>query len=659
MDYSKIDRLLHGGDYNAEQWLERPDILKEDIRLMKKAEVNVVTLGVFSWACLEPREGVYTFEWLDQIMDSMYENGIYVILATPSGGKPPWMIRKYPEIMRTNRERKRLLYGERENHCNSNKTFRQKVQTIDEKLAERYAHHPALILWHISNEMYGQCHCPDCQENFQTWLKRKYGSIDKLNQEYWSRFWSHTYTDWTELESPAPHGETGVHALELDYHRFYSDLSIDFLKMEIDTVRKYNSEIPVTSNMFHLNCGINYNRLAEVLDIISWDSYPNWHCGTDKNSEWELALQAGFGFDICRSFKHYPFLLMESTPSTTNGFKVSKLKKPGMHLLSSMNAIASGSDSVQYFQWRQSRGAYEKFHGAVLTHNGSEETRVFKDVAEVGEELKKLTYLKHSVTDSRVALIYDWNNMRALEEQKNLRKQDKGFEETIREHYEALVKNYVSVDVIDQAADLSGYQLVVAPMLYLFLPGTHERIRDFIAQGGHFVMTYYSGLVNENDLTFECFPPFSLNDVFGVKSEEIDSLCDGEYNQFTYQGKTYHSTFYCDLVHSCGAEILSEFERDFYQGRPALTRNMYQNGEAYYLACRADKDFLYDFYHNLIEAAGIRRIVNADYVKDVLVKERQDGENTYVFYLNFSNEKRIIQDLELEAYEFRMETIKS
>lgn len=269
MQYDKIKNLLHGGDYNAEQWLDRPDILAEDIRLMKKAGVNVVTLGVFSWSMYEPQEGEFHFEWLDKIMDDMYSNGIYVILATPSAGKPPWLIKKHPDIMRTRADRTRLLYGERENHCNSNIVFREKVYKIDSLLAERYHNHPALIMWHISNEMYGECHCEDCQNNFRKWLKNKYGTIDNLNKEYWSSFWSHCYNDFSEIESPSPHGETAVHALMLDYKRFYSDLSIDFVQSEINAVKKYNPDILVTTNIFHFNCGINLARLSEIIDVVS------------------------------------------------------------------------------------------------------------------------------------------------------------------------------------------------------------------------------------------------------------------------------------------------------------------------------------------------------------------------------------------------------
>lgn len=654
MRYDEIKGFLHGGDYNAEQWLDRPEILAEDIRLMKEAGVNAVTLGVFSWAMYEPRENEFHFEWLDNLMDSLWENGIHVILATPSGGKPPWLIKKYPHIMRTDQNRIRHLYGERENHCNSNSIYREKVLQIDRLLAERYAHHPALILWHISNEMYGTCHCEDCQQNFRKWLKNKYTTIDKLNQEYWSVFWSHRYDDFDEIESPAPHGETAVHGLALDYQRFYSDLSIDFLKQEIAAVKEYNPQIPVTTNLFHFNCGIDITKLCRILDIVSWDSYPKWHCGTDLQTEWESAVEASFGFDFCRSQKNAPFLLMESTPSNTNNAPVCKLKRPGMHMLSAMQAIASGSDSVQYFQWRKSRGAYEKFHGAVISHNGSAETRVFKDVCAVGRQLQELCDVRGAVTRSRAALIYDWNTMRALEEQKSLRRNQRGLEEIIREHYKALLKNYISIDIIDQTSDFMKYDFIAAPMLYLFLPGTADKIRQFVEKGGTFVLTFYSGLVNENDLAYECMPPYSLNDVFGLSVEETDALTDGEYNTLLYQGKRYKVSHYCDLIHDSSAEMLSAYEKDFYAGMPAVTRNHFGKGAAYYIACRPEEDFLYHFYRDILRSIGIPAIIDSAYVEDVMVKERVQGDTRYQFLMNFAAVPRIIHGIELAGYETKI-----
>jgi len=650
MRYGELSVFLHGGDYNAEQWLDRPEILAEDIRLMKKAGVNVVTLGVFSWSMYEPREEEFHFDWLDQIMENMYANGIHVILATPSGGKPPWMAGKYPEIMRTRADRTRLLYGERENQCNSSTVFREKVRQIDSMLAKRYADHPALIMWHISNEVYGECHCAECQKNFRKWLKKKYDTIDRLNEEYWSTFWSHRYNSFEEIESPAPQGETAVHGLALDYKRFYSDLSIDFLKAEIDTVKEYNPDIPVTTNMFHFNCGINLARLAKIVDVVSWDNYPRWHCGND----WDTAVKAAFGFDYCRSLKNKPFLLMESTPSTTNSFEHCKLKRPGVHMLSSMQAIACGSDSVQYFQWRKSRGAYEKFHGAVISHNGSGDTRVFRDVCAVGERLAGLSEVKGAVTESRVALIYDWDNLRALEEQKSLHKKEKPFDEIVLEHYEALLKNYVSVDIIDSGADYAKYDLVIAPMLYMMCGETVGKIRDFVENGGTFVATFYSGLVNENDLVYEGWPPYRLNDVFGIRVEETDALCDNEYNEFSYKGKLYRASYACDLIHADTAEVLSEYEKDFYKGMPALTVNCFGKGRGVYIASRADRDFLYRFYGDMIRDMGIRKMIDAEYVEGVMVKERCKEGKRYQFLMNFGTEACTVGGTDLSGYEVKV-----
>lgn len=657
-ELEQLDNLLHGGDYNVEQWLNRPDILKEDIRLMKEAKVNVVTLGVFSWAALEPREGVYTFEWLDNVMDSMYEAGIYVILATPSGGKPPWMGKKYPAIMRTKADRVRLLYGERENHCNSNVIYREKVKKIDNELGKRYANHKALLMWHISNEMYGTCHCDDCQKNFRLWLKKKYGSIDKLNQEYWTTFWSHTYTDFDEIESPAAHGETAIHGLMIDYKRFYSDLSIEFLKMELDTVRKYNEAIPITSNMFHHDCGINYYDLNKILDVISWDSYPRWHCSENKKSEWSAAIQASFDFDFCRSLKHKPFYLMESTPSTSNGFAVTKLKKPKLHELSGVQVIASGSDSVQYFQWRKSRGSYEKFHGAVVSHNGSSDTRVFREVSRLGERLSGLNELKGSNTYAEVALIYDWENLRALDEQKNLKKNKKNFSDIIKEHYEALVKNYVSVDIIDQNYNFDQYKLVVMSSLYMLKEETINKLKVYVENGGTVVMTYYSGLVNENDLCYLGWAPYGLNEVFGVRAEEIDSLLDSEFNLVKYGGKEYKAYDYCEVIKVDTASVIGNYASDYYDTDSAITKNQYGTGTGYYVAFHGESEFLYDFYSQVIQEAKIERIIESVHVEDIIVKVRENEEYRYIFALNFASESRTITILDIDyvidSYEYKI-----
>ena len=368
MEKLTFGSILHGADYNPEQWLDRPDILARDIELMKEANCNVVSIGMFSWSMLEPEEGVYNLDWMANVIDSLYKNGIYTILSTPSGARPNWLAQKYPEVLRVGSNRVRNLFGLRHNHCYTSPLYREKVAQINTELAKRFAHHPGVILWHLSNEYGGECHCDLCQEAFRNWLKKKYQTLDAINDAWWTTFWSHRYTSWDQIESPAPHGEMMVHGLNLDWNRFVSDQTIDFIRHERDTVKPFNQNMPTTINMMYYFYGINYFDLKNEIDIVSWDSYPVWHKVT--SSDLKIACDTAMMHDMMRSIKNEPFLLMESTPSMTNWQNVAKLKKPGMHMLSSIQAIAHGSNSVQYFQWRKSRGSSEKFHGAVVDHYG-------------------------------------------------------------------------------------------------------------------------------------------------------------------------------------------------------------------------------------------------------------------------------------------------
>ncbi len=497
---SKFPHIIHGGDYNPEQWLETPEIIAEDFRLMKLAHCNVMTVGIFSWMALEPEEGKYNFGWLDNIMDRLAQNGMMAILATPSGAKPPWMSQKYPEILRTQADRFKDLHGGRHNHCFTSPIYRKKVNQINGMLAERYGKHPALILWHISNEYSGECHCRLCQEAFRNFLRKKYeNDIEKLNHEWWTGFWSHRYTDWSQIESPSPRGEHETHGLILDWKRFVSHQTIDFFKNEIKPLRELTPEVPVTTNLMGTFPGIEYRELAKELDVVSWDNYPTWH--TTEQPDWKIAARTSFIHDLNRSLKQgKPFMMMESTPSTVNWQKVNKLKRPGMHMLSSLQAVAHGSDTVQYFQWRKSRGSFEKFHGAVVDHVGHENTRVFRDVAQVGQALEKLDEVVGTTVHPQVAIIFDWENRWAIEEAQALARDRVQYEETCIAHYTAFWKQGVPVDIIGAREDFSQYKLVIAPMLYMTHPGVGERIEAFVNEGGTFVTTYWSGIVNENDL---------------------------------------------------------------------------------------------------------------------------------------------------------------
>lgn len=640
----KFPHMLHGGDYNPEQWLDQPEVLEEDIRLFRKAHINCVSLGIFSWAKLEPEEGVYDFGWLDEIIDRLYANGIYTVLATPSGARPQWLAQKYPEVLRVRPDGLRNFYGHRQNHCYTSPLYREKVTQIDTRLAEHYANHPAVILWHISNEFGGECHCELCQAAFREWVQKKYGTLDKLNHAWWANFWSHTYTDWSQVHSPSPVGETSVHGLDLDWRRFVTHQTVDFMKTEIAAVKAVNPDIPVTTNMMTMyTYELNYFAFRDALDVISWDNYPEWHNPYMGNEE--VAKDCAMTHDMMRSLQKKPFLLMECTPNATNWQGVSKLKKPGMHQLSVIEAVAHGADSGQYFQLRQSRGSCEKFHSAVISNTGTENTRTFREVTDIGTVLEQLSDRVYgSGTPAETAILFDTENKWALDKCQGPRNIGLDYFGNIRRNYSYFWKNGINVDIIDSTFDLSGYKLVIAPMLYLFRDGIQEKLRRFVRDGGTLVTTCFTGVVNDTDLSFlgEATGD-KLSDVLGLWVEEVDSLYDCESNRTTWNGKSYSLKELCEICHPTTCETLAVYETDFYAGKPVLTKNQFGKGVAYHVSASADTDFFHALYAKLAAACDLTYAIRTAVPDGVSLTWRQSDTEKLIFVQNFGDSAAAVQ----------------
>jgi len=326
MIIKNLNHIYYGVDYYPEQWLDHPETIEEDFRLMKKANINGVSLGVFSWAFLEPEEGKYNFKWLDEIIEKCEENEIHFMLATPSGARPRWIAEKYPEVLRVNNKRVRSLFGTRHNHCYTSLIYREKVSNINLLLAERYKDKKYIYLWHVSNEYGGECHCDLCQEAFRNWLKEKYqDDINNLNKAWWSGFWAHTYTNWSQIESSTEDsscGEVRFSGLDLDWKRFVTHQTVDFMKNEIEPLKRLTPNIPITTNMMGLNPGLDYWKFKDIIDLASWDSYPVWDAWKDwKDCDAEddmgvVAAYTGLQHNLYRALKEgKPWLLMETTPS--------------------------------------------------------------------------------------------------------------------------------------------------------------------------------------------------------------------------------------------------------------------------------------------------------------------------------------------------------
>ncbi len=625
--------FYHGADYNPDQWLDRPDILAQDIDFMKKAGVNCVSLGIFAWSTLEPTEGEYNLDWMAEIIDKLCAAGVHIDLATPSAARPAWMAIKYPEVRRVDANRVRQLYGRRHNHCYTSPVYREKVRQMDQQLARRFGRHPAVIMWHISNEFGGECHCELCQQAFRDWLRARYGTIEAVNKAWNTKFWSHDFLDFDQIESPAPHGENALHGLNIDWKRFVSHQTNDFMKWERDCIREIVPEAKVCVNMMYHFDGVDYFEQAKEIDLASWDSYPTWH-RPDQTME-DVALDTALMHDLIYSVRKKPFWLMESTPSYTNWQKVAKPKRPGVQLLSSLQAVAHGADSVMYFQWRQSRGSSEKFHGAVVSHDCREDNRVFAETCQVGAALKQLAQVAGCEKPKQAAIVMDWANKWAIEDSQGPRNIGMGFFTELQRHYDGLAKNGISVDFVSVNEPLDGYPLVVCPMVYMMSEAFTLRLREYVKNGGTLVVTYWSGVANETDLVWMYDSPHNLTDVLGVRRLEVDGLFDGEMRACRAVDEclpqTAQGSVLCEVAALEGATPLMVYDEEFYAGSPAVSVNAFGAGRAYYVATRFDRAFYKALYRTVCD--GVVESVYAGALDEGVLATRRGA---YVFLQNWN-----------------------
>ncbi|HEX7736170.1 MAG TPA: beta-galactosidase [Ktedonobacteraceae bacterium] len=455
---------------------------------------------------------------------------------------------------------------------------------------------------------------------------QRYVNLDELNRKWWTTFWSHTYTDWSQIEPPYSNGEGSIHALAVDYRRFQSEMQLECFKLERDAIREYSPDTPITTNMMGTYPELDYRAWAREVDVVSWDCYPN-----PSDAPAEIA----FLHDLNRGLRDgQPFLLMEQTPSSANWQEYNALKRPGVLRLWSYLAVAHGADAVMYFQWRRSRGECEKMHGAVIEHSRRSDTRVFREVQQLGRELATLgNRTLGGVTRADVALLFDWQNWWAMDASIGPVR-DKRYVPVARQHYAAFWRRNIPVDIVFSDSDFSRYRLLVAPMLYMLKPGVAERVAEFVRQGGTFVTTYFSGIVDENDLACEQGYPGPLREVLGIWNEELDALYPDQKNSivFTDSGETYICGRLCAIVRPEGASVLATYGSDFYAGTPAVTRHSYGSGQAYYLASEGEARFLDDFYTRLLAEQHIQPPLVVP--SGVEVTSRQTSRETLLFVLN-------------------------
>ncbi|MFC9707911.1 beta-galactosidase [Paenibacillus sp. NPDC056933] len=631
---SKLPKMFYGGDYNPEQWDHETHL--EDLRMFKLAGIDIATINVFSWALIQPDEVTYNFEGLDQLINSLYESGVYICLATSTAAHPAWMAKKYPDVLRVDADGRKRKFGGRHNSCPNSPTYRKYSERIADKLAELYKDHPAVLVWHISNEYGGDCYCDNCEKAFRVYLKERYQTLDQLNKAWNTNFWGHTFYDWDEIVLPSNLSEhwgnnnSTLQGISLDYSRFNSDSMLDCYRLEYDAIKKHIPDSVVTTNLMGFFKQLDYFKWAKYMDIVSWDSYPG------------LATPVSFtamAHDLMRGLKDgQPFMLMEQTPSQQNWQPYNSLKRPGVMRLWSYQSVAHGADTIMFFQLRRSVGACEKYHGAVIEHVGHENTRVFREVAELGKELQLLgDKTLDAVVEAKVAIVFDWDNWWAIEKSSGPTVA-LNYVDQIHKYYAAFFRRNIQVDIVSVDTDISKYDIVLAPVLYMVKPGFATKLETFVEAGGTFLTTFFSGIVNESDIVTTGGYPGELRKLLGIWVEEIDALLPEQKNRIVLkeaygnlQGE-YGCGMLCDLLHSEGAEVIAEYGDDFYKGMPVVTRNTFGQGEAWYVASDPEDRFLDDLLEQLAAAKNMDSLLETPEGVEVTARTK-DGQQ-YLFVMN-------------------------
>ncbi len=587
MSLPATPKVPFGGDYNPEQWPE--DMWEEDYRLFDLAGIDTVTVGVFTWALTQPSLEVYDFTVLDRIVERAAAQGRAICLATGTGAHPAWLARAFPEVTRVDFEGRKHRFGQRHNSCPSSPVFQRLSAELARRVARRYAGHPKVIAWHVGNEYGGACYCDLCAQGFREWLRARYSTLEELNAAWYTTFWSHTFTAWEQIEPPSALTEhwrgpdhTAFQGITLDYLRFMSDAMLANFTAEKAAIRESSPTVPVTTNFMGMYRPIDYHRWAEHLDFASWDNYPP----DDRSPAW-MALS----HDLIRGLKEgQPFWLMEQTPSFTASRDVNPLKRPGVMRLWSWQAIAHGADAVLFFQMRASRGACEKYHGAVIGHGNRSDTRVFREVAQLGAELNSLGgKVLGARTPARVALLFDWDSWWALEISDGPSRLVR-YQQIVLTYYRALWEAGVDVDVVAVTAELAGYDVVVAAALHMLKGDLAKRLEEVAQRGGSVVTTFLSGRVDEHANAFLMDVPGPLGPLMGVRVDEWDARGPEVVNPVRLRdGSHAEARLLFELVHPEGAEVVGTYQADFYAGTAAVTRNAYGAGEGWYVGAGLDQ----------------------------------------------------------------------
>ena len=634
------EQIFVGADYYPEHWPRQR--WETDIKLMKQAGFNIVRLAEFSWINLEPTEGQFEFQWLDDVLDLLQKYDIKAIICTPTAVMPAWLARKYPETLAMKGNGTRIIWGGRKNNCFTSGTYRLLSERITRKMAEHFGKHPVVVGWQTDNEFGGtDCRCNTCRSEFQDWLRNKYSSLDELNRAWGNHFWGLSFKAWGEI--PIPDDRTGQWAISnpsacLDWQRYTSWLNIRFQADQIEIIRQICPEHFVTHNLMGFHSGINYYDFAADLDFVSWDNYPVWSDAPN------ISYRASAAADIMRGLKRKNFLIMEQTAGPCGWGAFGRNTRPGEIRKICYQQLAHGADGQIWFRWRTCTAGREQYWHGLLGHDGKP-LRRYNEAAQVAKEYRQLQeYLRNTTIKADVAIIYDYDSLWALQFQPSY--ENNNFNETIQKYHKSLFKAGINTDMIRPDQDLSQYKVVMAPDLYVLPDNIAENLNEFVRSGGVLLTDCRVAVKDENNLCHERTLPGLLSPALGITIEEYGSL--GKNLQYKLKGTNdfpgaFTSTKYVDWVTPKNAKVLVDYEQAWHmEPFAALTKNNYGKGKAYYVGTIVKEE---DFYDQLVQMVlddvGIEPIVKPPLGVEVSV--RQGDGKTLLFVINHTEEIKTIK----------------
>ncbi|RAG80905.1 beta-galactosidase [Streptacidiphilus pinicola] len=631
----RLGGLAFGGDYNPEQWDE--EVWKQDDELMRRAGVNLATVGVFSWALLEPEEGRYDFAWLDAHLDRLHANGVSVDLATPTASPPPWFTLAHPDALPVGPDGTRLTHGSRDTYCLAAPAYRDAARRVASALAQRYGDHPALALWHVHNEYVTLCWCDHTAAAFRVWLQARHGSLDVLNEAWGTAFWSQRYTSWEQVLPPRAtqwHQNPGQ---ALDFRRFWSDETLAAYREQRDVIRTA-SDRPVTTNLMLPGYqNLDLWAFGREVDVVSIDHYPTGP-GLDA------AADTAFGADRARSFAGgAPWLLMEQGTSTVYAGDRVLGKEPGEILRHSLGHIARGSEGALFFQWRQSRAGAETWHSAMVPHAGPD-SRTFREVTETGAAVARLGELAGSTVRAEVAVLHDSDAWWALDVD-GLPSAELDYHAALRRAHRTLWDAGVTVDLAHPEQELGRYRLVVAPALFLLSDAGAANLRGYVEDGGTLLVQHAAGYVDDRlHARLGGYPAAALREALGIRVEEYRPL--GRDERIVLSDSS-HAAAWSESLRVEGAEALASYTHGLLAGSPALTRHRFGAGHGWYVSARLDDADQAGLVTRLLDAAGVQpELPGLPPAVEAVTRHAEDGRRWHVVMNHGAEPARLPEPLQ-------------